>query len=93
MPSSGILHLGDCVPRYKKGDYVKVEFPDEMTGIGEWMWVRVDHCDESRELVFGLLDNDPINDSSGKLRLGKEIVIAYAQIREHKQGSEFEAGH
>jgi uncharacterized repeat protein (TIGR03803 family) len=26
---------------YEPGDYVKVEFPDETTGIGEWMWVRI----------------------------------------------------
>jgi len=24
-------------PSYESGDYVKVEFPDETTGIGEWM--------------------------------------------------------
>jgi hypothetical protein len=36
-------HQGICQParepRYRPGDYVKVEFPDETTGIGEWMWV------------------------------------------------------
>ena len=26
---------------YEPGDYVKVEFPDPTTGIGEWMLVRV----------------------------------------------------
>jgi len=42
--------------KYQPGDYVKVEFPDEKTGIGEWMWVRVDHCDgptTTRLLCFG----------------------------------------
>ena len=33
---------GAKVPTYERGDYVKVEFPDEATGIGEWMWVRVE---------------------------------------------------
>ena len=28
------------VPKYEAGDYIKVEFPDEATGVGEWMWVR-----------------------------------------------------
>jgi hypothetical protein len=23
---------------YEPGDYVKVDFPDQATGIGEWMW-------------------------------------------------------
>jgi len=27
-------------PPYRPGDYVKVEFPDETTGIGEWMVSR-----------------------------------------------------
>ena len=31
---------------YERGDFVKVEFAGETAGLGEWMWVRVDHCDE-----------------------------------------------
>jgi hypothetical protein len=34
------------MPTYERGDYVKIEFPDEITGISEWMWVRVNRCDE-----------------------------------------------
>ncbi len=34
------------------GDYVKVEFPDEVTGVREWMWVRVDSCDYAKRLVL-----------------------------------------
>jgi len=26
------------------------------------MWVRVAHCDEEKQLVFGVLDNEPLND-------------------------------
>ena len=36
---------GDIRPTYAPGDYVKVEFPDKTTGIGEWMWVRVSKPD------------------------------------------------
>jgi hypothetical protein len=50
---------------YERGDYVKVEFPDETTGIGEWMWVRVTDCDDEKKLVFGMLDNEPVNDYGG----------------------------
>src|SRR5271163_4505602 len=50
------------LPTYERGDYVKVEFPDEATGIGEWMWVRVTRCDEEKQFVFGVLDNEPLND-------------------------------
>jgi len=40
------------MPTYEPGDYIKVDFPDETTGVGEWMWVRVDRCDDERR--FGV---------------------------------------
>jgi hypothetical protein len=55
---------------YERGDYVKVEFPDEATGIGEWMWVRVEVCDDKRKQIIGRLDNEPINDCEGKIEQG-----------------------
>jgi hypothetical protein len=73
------------MPNYALGDYVKVEFPDETTGIGEWMWVQVHRCDDAKRLVFGTLDNEPVNDYDGKVELGTEIVVSFAQIREHRK--------
>jgi hypothetical protein len=75
--------------RYEKGDYIKVEFPDEATGIGEWMWVRVEDCDDGREVVIGRLDNEPVNDYQGKLNLGSRVAVRFSQIRAHKKPSEF----
>jgi len=74
---------------YEPGDYVKVEFPDEATGVSEWMWVRVRHCDDEKKLVFGMLDNEPLNDYQGKVGLGSELAISYSNIREHKKPTEF----
>ncbi len=74
---------------YQRGDYVKVEFPDQTTGIGEWMWVRVTRCDHERELVFGVLDNEPVNDYDGRVGLGTEVAVHYSQIRDHKRPTEF----
>ena len=71
--------------KYTPGDYIKVEFPDETTGIGEWMWVRVDRSDDEKQLVFGTLDNEPVNDYGGKLKLGSELAVSYSQVREHKK--------
>ena len=34
---------------YQPGDYVKVEFKDDDSPIGEWMWVRVESCDKRRQ--------------------------------------------
>ena len=91
-------HRGDCQPvspdsrpasSYERGDYVKAEFPDETTGIGEWMWVRVTRCDEDKRLIFGVLDNEPLNDYQDKIDLGSELAIHYSKIRDHKKPTEF----
>ena len=73
------------MPTYARDDYVKVEFPDEATGIGEWMWVRVLRCDDSKKLVFGVLDNEPVNDYHGKIALESDLAVSYSQIREHRK--------
>ena len=74
---------------YDPGDYVKVELPDERTGISEWMWVRVEVCDDNRKVVIGRLDNEPLNNYDGKLEQGSPLVVSYAQIREHRKPTEF----
>ena len=78
------------MPKYEKGDYIKVEFVDEVTGVGEWMWVRVHRCDDENQLVFGDLDNVPLNDESG-LKLGTELAVSFTQIREHRKSADFES--
>ena len=82
-------HHGGCQPLYERGDYLKVEFPDETTGIGEWMWVRVRRCDDNKQLAFGILDNEPVHEYDDKLELGSELADAYSQIRDHKRPTEF----
>jgi hypothetical protein len=66
-----------------------VEFPDEATGIGEWMWVRVVRCDDEKQILFGILENEPIGDYGGKIGIGSELAVRYSQIREHKKGAYF----
>ena len=53
------------------------------------MWVRVEVCDDKRKLVYGRLDNEPLNDFGGKLELGSQLVVSYAQIRDHRKPTEF----
>lgn len=69
---------------YLPGDLVKVEFKDEQTGESEWMWVKVDHCDDFGRLVFGRLDNQPVV-FAGKLELGQHLAVSYDNIREHRR--------
>lgn len=75
---------------YEKGDFVKVEFPDETTGISEWMWMRVQSCDDSKQLVFGVLDSVPLNTHGNRLRLGSELAVSFERIRDHKKSSDFD---
>lgn len=77
------------MPKYEAGDYIKVEFSDEGTGVSERMWVRVNRRDDSKQLVFGALDNAPLNDNTGELKLGTELVVSVAQIRDHRKASDF----
>ena len=82
-------HQGGCQPAYDRGDYLKVEFPDKTTGIGEWMWMIVDHCDDEKRLVFGTLDSEPLNDYGGKVKLGSQLVVSYAKVRDYRKDSHF----
>jgi hypothetical protein len=82
-------HQGKCQPSYEPGDFVRTEFPDESTGIGEWMWMQVNHPDDGKRLVFSTLDNEPLKDYSGKVKLGSQLAVGYAQAREYKKPAEF----
>ena len=73
------------MPTYEHGDYVKFEFAGEAGMPSEWMWVKVIRCDDQKGLVFGTLDNEPLNDYGGRLTVGSELAVAYAQIREHRR--------
>jgi len=75
------------LPKYEKGDFVKVEFSDELTGVSEWMWVHVHRCDGDGQIVFGALENAPVNDSTGRLKLGTELAVSFSQIREHRKAT------
>lgn len=76
--------------RYGEGDFIQVEVPDETTtSVSEWIWVRVRSCDDAKQIVFGTLDSVPVNDYKGQLKLGSELAISFAQIRDHKKSSDF----
>jgi hypothetical protein len=38
--------------------------------------------------VIGRLDHEPLNDYGGKLELRSQLLVSYAQIREHHKPSE-----
>ena len=72
---------------YAPGDYVKAEFRDDKSGESEWMWMKVDVCDDERRLVFGKLDNESVVHSY--MYLGQELAVSYDNIREHMKPEQF----
>jgi uncharacterized protein YegJ (DUF2314 family) len=70
---------------YKPGDHVKIEVKGEQFGIGEWMWLLVEDSDDDRRLVFGQLDNEPINNPD--MRLGQQLAVSYDKIRDHQRSA------
>jgi hypothetical protein len=38
------------------------------------------------KLVFGPLDNEPVNDYGGKVKLRSQLAVSYDNVREHKKG-------
>jgi uncharacterized protein YegJ (DUF2314 family) len=65
---------------YRPGDCVKVELTDERSGESEWLWLRVDSCDDNKRVVFGRLDNEPLVATT--LKLGQELAVSYDLIRD-----------
>jgi hypothetical protein len=72
--------------RYESGDHIKFEIRDDETGESEWMWLRLDYCDDASGLVFGWLDSQPVVFHS-RLALGQHLAVSYDKIREHLKRS------
>ena len=51
--------------------------------------MRVTRCDDQKQIVYGTLDSEPLNDYDGQIGLGSELVVSFSQIREHRKPTEF----
>jgi hypothetical protein len=74
---------------FHPGDYIKFEINDEQTGQSEWMWLRIDRCDEPNRIVFGWLDSQPVI-FTRTFKLGQRLAVSYDKVRDHKKSCEFE---
>ena len=77
--------------RYESGDYIKFEIKDDETGVSEWMWLRLDRCDDANRLVFGWLDSQPVV-FQANLKLGQHLAVSYDNIRDHLKPRSFNQG-
>jgi hypothetical protein len=78
---------GDRTVKLEPGDHVKFEIKDEKTGEAEWMWLRVDYCDELNKMVLGWLDSQPIV-FTPDMKVGQHLAVSYDNIREHRKGTD-----
>jgi hypothetical protein len=69
--------------RYLRGDHVKIEVADELSGDSEWVWLLVDHSDDGQELVFGQLDSEPV--VATEMRKGQSLAVSYERVRDHRR--------
>jgi hypothetical protein len=74
--------------KLEPGDHVKFEIKDEKTGEAEWVWLRVDYCDELNKMVFGWLDSQPIV-FTPDMKVGQHLAVSYDNIREHRKATDF----
>jgi hypothetical protein len=52
---------------------------------------RVDYCEYKKGLVVGRVDNEPLNEYAGKVKLGSQLTVSYAQVREYKKSADFKS--
>ena len=90
LPDIHVLEsgTGDGTVTFEQGDYVKFELRDSKTGEAEWMWLRIDYCDEPNKMVFGWLDSQPVVFTTD-VKLGQHLAVSYDNIREHRKATDF----
>ena len=75
----------NALPKYQKGDYLRVELLSGVAGSSMSIWMYVDHCDDKHAIVFGTIDIEPPEWSGNTLRSGTKVAVEYRQVREHRQ--------
>jgi hypothetical protein len=75
----------NVMPKYQKGDYLRVELLPGVAGRSMSIWMYADHCDDKHAIVFGTIDIEPPEWSGNTLRSGTKVAVEYRQVREHRQ--------
>jgi hypothetical protein len=75
----------NAIPKYQKGDYLRVELFSGVAGSSMSIWMYVDHCDDKHAIVFGTIDTEPSEWLGNSLKSGTKVAVEYRQVREHRQ--------
>jgi hypothetical protein len=75
-----------AAPRYKHGDYLRVDLLARASDAPISVWICVDHCDERHAIVFGTVDSEPPQCLGNMLRRGAcclRPIARYGSIVQH----------
>jgi hypothetical protein len=72
------------MPKYQKGDYLRVELLSGVADSSVSIWLYVDHCDDRHAIVFGTIDSEPSEWLGNTLRSGAKLAVSYRVVREHR---------
>ena len=64
---------------YSFGDLIKVKVCYGSTGEVEWMWMRVNSCDNVNRVVLCQPDNIPLLNT--ELRVGQQLAVSFDKIK------------
>jgi hypothetical protein len=78
-------HGTNAMPKYQKGDYLRVELLSGVAGTSMSIWMYVDHCDDKHAIVFGTIDTEPSERLGNSLKSGTKVAVGYCQLREHRE--------
>ncbi len=71
-----------AVPRYKHGDYLRVELPLGTADAPMSFWICVDHCSERQAIVFGIIDSETPRWLGNALSRGAMLAVSYRCVQE-----------
>jgi hypothetical protein len=73
-----------AVPKYNLGDRLRIELSSGNAVTVVSVWIRVDRCDNRREIVFGTIDVEPSQELGRSFRCGSKLAASYRQVREQR---------
>jgi hypothetical protein len=71
-----------AVPKYKHGDYLRVELPFGTADAPMSFWICADHCMERQAIVVGIIDTETPWWFGNALSRGAKLAVSYTCVRE-----------
>ncbi len=83
------VNLDECVnrlvPRCMPGDYVRIQLGSESVHSEGSIWMRVERCDDKHKIVYGTIEDEPLQPIDNVFRAGSRLGASYRRIRESRR--------